>query len=182
MWPLDPAVRPRADGSYDEELVRPKVWTKPISEIRVGDLVVSYGDTGRLQPGPVTRTMTNTSTHVLDFWGTGVTPGHAYYCADGRFKGQHVPLLDILRTDGAVMRDTGKMYRAATNCEVGSIGDRMIHAEASAQKQDGTWTHKTHGQIRFGTRISTPDGKKSMSVMEIAERQGWSPPLLAWLA
>ena len=150
----------RADGSYDQDLVLSKVWYKQQDRIAAGDLVVSYDKQGRLQPGPVTRTMQNNATHILDFWGTGVTPGHAYYCADGKFKGQHVPLMDILR--------------AATNCDVGSIGDRTIHAEASVKKPDGTWTPKKRGQSRFGTRISTPDGKKSVSVMEIAERQGWS--------
>ncbi len=174
MWPRDPSIKPRADGSYDEELVLSKVWHKPISEIAVGDIIVAYDKQGRLQPDRVTRTMQNNATHILDFWGTGVTPGHACYCADGPFKGEHAPIMDILRTDTAMMRTDGTMFRATTNCEVGSIGDRMIHAEASAQKPDGSWTPKKRGQIRFGTRISTPDGKKSVSVMEIAERKGWS--------
>ena len=174
MWPLDPSIKPRADGSYDEELVQSKVWYKQQDQIAVGDVVVSYDKLGRMQPGDVTRTMTNIATHILDFWGTGVTPGHAYNCADGPLKGDHAPLMDILRMDGALTRIDGTTYRAATNCDVGTIGDRMIHAEATMQKPDGSWTPKKRGQIRFGTRISTPDGKKSISVMEIAERQGWS--------
>lgn len=174
MWPRDPSIKPRLDGSYDEELVLSKVWHKPISEIAVGDIIVAYDKQGRLQPDRVTRTMQNNATHILDFWGTGVTPGHACYCADGPFKGEHAPIMDILRTDTAMMRTDGTMFRAATNCEVGSIGDRMVHAEASVQKTDGSWTPKKRGQIRFGTRISTPDGKQSVSVMEIAEQKGWS--------
>ena len=126
MWPLDPSIKPCADGSYDEAFVLSKVWEKPISDIRVGDVVVSYDDQGRIKPGTVTRTMTNKVTHIFDFWGTGVTSGHAYYCAAGKFSDKHVPLMDILRTDGAIMRADGTMVRAATNCEVGSIGDRLI--------------------------------------------------------
>ncbi|MEP0659664.1 MAG: hypothetical protein ABJC87_10505 [Roseobacter sp.] len=139
MWPRDPSIKPRLDGSYDEELVLSKVWHKPISEIAVGDIIVAYDKQGRLQPDRVTRTMQNNATHILDFWGTGVTPGHACYCADGPFKGEHAPIMDILRTDTAMMRTDGTMFRATTNCEVGSIGDRMIHAEASVQKPDGSW-------------------------------------------
>ncbi|WP_415404108.1 hypothetical protein [Tateyamaria sp. SN3-11] len=173
MWPLDPSIKPRPDGSYDEDLVQSNVWYKRQDQMQVGDVVVSYDKLGRLQPGDVTRTMTNIATHILDFWGTGVTPGHAYNCADGPLKGSFAPIMDILRMDGALMRIGGTMFRAATNCDVGSIGDRMIHAEANMQNPDGSWTPKKRGQIRFGTRISTPDGKKSISVMEIAERQGW---------
>ncbi|WP_299593574.1 hypothetical protein [uncultured Tateyamaria sp.] len=172
MWPLDPSVKPHADGTYDEQLVLSKVWEKPISEIRVGDLVVSYDYEGRIKPGPVTRTMTNTATHLLDFWDTGVTPGHACYCADGKFKGQHVPLMDILRADGAIMRADGTMIRAATNCKVGSIGDVMIHASATMQKPDGTWTEPKPGKVRFGTRIILQDGKHT-SFMEVAANEGW---------
>lgn len=172
MWPLDPSIKPLADGSYDEELVQSKVWTKPISEICVGDLVVSYDDEGHIKPGSVTRTMTNTATHLLDFWGTGVTPGHAYYCADGEFKSQHVPLVDILRTDGAIMRSDGTMVRASTNCEVGSIGDMMIHASATMRKPDGSWTARKRGKVRFGTRVILPDGRH-ISLMEMAASEGW---------
>ena len=107
MWPLDPSITPCVDGSYDERLVLSKVWHKPISEIAVGDIVVAFDKQGRLQPDRVTRTMQNHATHILNFWGTGVTPGHACYCADGPFKGEHVPIMDILRTDAAMMR-TGR--------------------------------------------------------------------------
>lgn len=172
MWPLDPSTKARADGTYDEELVLSKVWKKPISEIKVGDIVVSYDDKGRIAPSPVTRTMQNNATHILDFWDTGVTPGHAYLCGDGKLKGQHVPLMDILRTDGAIVRDDGTLLRAATNYEVGSLGDRMIHATARVRKSDGTWTEQKRGMVRFGTRIILPDGRY-MSFMEMAQSKGW---------
>lgn len=172
MWPVDKTIKPSVDGIYDEQHVLSKVWVKPISDILVGDLVVSYDDKGRIKPAPVTRTMTNTATHLLDFWNTGVTPGHAYYCADGKFKDQHVPLMDILRTDGAIMLADGTMIRAATNCKVGSMGDMMIHASATLQNPDGTWTEPKPGKVRFGTRIILPDGRH-MSFMEMAASEGW---------
>lgn len=173
MWPLDPSIKPRPDGSYDEELVLSKVWYKQQNQMQVNDWVVSHDKLGRMQPGRVSRTMTNTATHILDFWGTGVTPGHAYYCADGPFKDGYAPIMDVLRTDSVLKRSDGTTFRAATNCDVGSIGDRMIHAAATFQKPDGSWTEPKPGQIRFGTRISTPDGKKSTSVMDIVKSRGW---------
>ena len=172
MWPLDPSIKPRADGSYDEAFVLSKVWEKPISEIKVGDIVVAYDDKGRLGPKRVLRTMENRATHILDFWGTGTTPGHAYHCADGPNKGGHAPIMDILRMDGAIMRADGTMIRAATNCKVGSMGDMMIHASATLQKPDGTWTEPKAGKVRFGTRIILPDGRH-MSFMEMAASEGW---------
>lgn len=172
MWPLDPSIKPCADGSYDEAFVLSKVWEKPIVEIAIGDLVVSYDAKGRLAPKPVTRTMENFSTHILDFWGTGVTPGHAYFCSDGKFKDQHVPLMDILRTDGAIMRTDGTVIRAATNCEVGSLGDLMVHAAATLQKPDGSWTPQNAGKVRFGTRIILPNGRHT-SFLEMAQDEGW---------
>jgi outer membrane lipoprotein SlyB len=74
MWPLDPSIKPRADGSYDEAFVLSKVWEKPISEIKVGDIVVAYDDKGRLGPKRVLHIVENRATHILDFWGTGTTP------------------------------------------------------------------------------------------------------------
>lgn len=172
MWPLDPSIKPRADGSYDEAFVLSKVWEKPISEIKVGDIVVAYDNKGRLGPKHVLRTMENRATHILDFWGTGTTPGHAYHCADGPNKGGHAPIMDILRMDGAIMRADGTMIRAATNCKVGSMGDMMIHASATLQKPDGTRTEPKAGKVRFGTRIILPDDRH-MSFMEMAASEGW---------
>ena len=172
MWPLDPSIKPRLDGSYDEELVLSKVWYKRQDQMQAGDIVVSPDKWGRLQPGRVTRTMTNIATHILDFWGTGVTPGHAYNCADGPLKGGFAPIMDILRMDGALMRSDGTMFRSTTNCDVGSMGDMMIHASATLQKRDGTWTEPKSGKMRFGTRIILPDGRDT-SLMELAHEEGW---------
>ncbi|MEP2781434.1 MAG: hypothetical protein ABJP33_03290 [Pseudoruegeria sp.] len=57
MWRLGPSVKPRADGTYEERPLLSKVWEKPICEIKVRDLVISYDDKGPIKPCPVTRTM-----------------------------------------------------------------------------------------------------------------------------
>ncbi len=121
--------------------------TKPIAAIRPGDTVLSPDKTGTLVPARVTRTFVNDVAHVLDFHGTGVTPGHAFLCGAGRFQGRHVPLLDILRDDGAVVRQDGSLMRASTGCAVGSDGDRRIEVMAA----DGAT-----GWVRAGTR--PPEG------------------------
>jgi hypothetical protein len=76
---------------------------KPIEQVEAGDIVVSYDKDGTLKPGRVKRTMTNRAKQILDVHGLMVTPGHATLCGDGRFDGQHVPILDILRSDGALV-------------------------------------------------------------------------------
>lgn len=84
--------------------------------IRPGDAVLSYAADGALTPARVARVFVNEAECVLDFHGTGVTPGHAFLCAGGRFAGRHVPLIDILRDDGAIMRQgtTGPSIATAT--------------------------------------------------------------------
>lgn len=175
MWPLDPEFAPDPSNpykQYDQDAVRPKIWKKPIEQVKVGDYVVSFDKNGNMLPGYVPRTMQNNATNVLDFWGTGVTPGHACYCADGQFKGDHAPIMDILRTDTAMMRTDGTMFRASTNCTVGTMGDMMIHAAATVQKPDGSWTEPKPGKVRFGTRVILPDGR-DVSLMELAHEEGW---------
>ncbi|MFN7598015.1 MAG: hypothetical protein ACK5PT_14960, partial [Cereibacter sp.] len=100
--------------------------TKPIAAIRPGDMVLSPDKTGTLVPARVTRTFVNDAAHVPDFHGTGVTPGHVFLCGAGRFQGRHVPLIDILRNDGAVVRQDGSLMRASTGCAVGSDADRRM--------------------------------------------------------
>jgi len=131
--------------------------TKPIAAVRPGDMVLSHDKRGKLLPRRVTRTFVNDVAHVLDFHGTGVTPGHAFLCGAGRFQGRHVPLLDILRDDGAVVRQDGSLMRAATGCAVGSDGDRRIEVAAA----DGAT-----GWVRAATRL--PCGA---TVAEVIARQ-----------
>lgn len=103
--------------------------------VRPGDMVLSPDKTGALVPARLTRTFVNDVAHVPDFHGTGVTPGHVFLCGAGRFRGRHVPLIDILRDDGAVVRQDGSLMRASTGgCVVGSDGDRLIGVVAA----DGT--------------------------------------------
>jgi hypothetical protein len=104
--------------------------TKPIAAVRPGDMVLSPDKTGTLVPARVTRTFVNDVAHVLDFHGTGVTPGHAFLCGAGRFQGRHVPLLDILRDDGAVVRQDGSLMRASTGCAVSSAADALVWGSA----------------------------------------------------
>ncbi|MCA3526215.1 MAG: hypothetical protein INF46_09345 [Rhodobacter sp.] len=105
--------------------------TKPVAAIRPGDMVLSPDKTGTLVPARVTRTFVNDVAHVLDFHGTGVTSGHVFLRGAGRFKGRHVPLIDILRDDGAVVRQDGSLMRGATGCAVGSDGDRLNEVVAA---------------------------------------------------
>lgn len=158
MWPLDPSIKPRVDGTYDEQIVLSKAWEKPINKVQESDFVLSYDAYGNLKPGIVVRTMENHVQHVLNFWGTGVTPGHAYLCAEGQFVGQHVPLIDILRTDGAVQLDSGKFIRAATGYEVGSFEDQMVHVIIGEKQANGLVKPQEHAQLRLGTRILLDDG------------------------
>lgn len=171
MWPTDPHHKIHLDGSYDEDLVLSKAWTKPIEEIEAGDLIVSYDDKGRIQPGRVTRTMQNRATHILDFWGTGVTPGHAYLCGDGKFKGQHVPIMDILRTDGAIVRADGTLIRAATGCEVGSPGDQLVYVVLGDKQPNGMIKTREQGQLRAGTRVIL-ENDRHYSLLELIVSNG----------
>ena len=99
---------------------------------------------------------------MLDFHGTGVTPGHVFLCGAGRFAGRHLPLIDILRDDGAVVRLDGSLMRASTGCAVGSDGDRLIEVVAA----DGT-----RGRLRAGTRVAGETGEVTVSAL-IAQAGG----------
>lgn len=144
---------------------------KPIEQIEAGDIVVSYDKDGNLKPGRVKRTMTNRSKQILDVHGLMVTPGHATLCGDGRFNGQHVPILDILRSDGALVREDGTKIRAGTGCRLGTMGDRMMTAIIGEQRPDGLVRIAEVGQIRAGTRFITEDGE-DVSVLDMILKSG----------
>lgn len=171
MWPLDPSIKPRADGTYDEELVLSHTWKKQIDQVAVGDIVVSYDAKGNLTPNPVVRTFQNDADLVLDFFGTGVTPGHVTFCGEGGFAGQHIPIIDILRSDGAIARSDGTLVRAATGCEVGSEGDRFVVTIIGEAMSGGKFQVKESGQIRLGTRVRTNTGL-DISVLELIQENG----------
>ena len=132
---------------------------KPIEAVRPDDWVMSFDRDGNKVPGRVKRTFRNEAKIVLDFHGTFVTPGHVYYCAGGTFEGQFVPLLDILRDDGIVQHEDGRLIRAATGCEVGSDDDRQFWAFLVSEEADGTERVRGKCQLRFGSRFMLPDGR-----------------------
>jgi hypothetical protein len=144
---------------------------KPIEQIEAGDIVVSYDKDGNLKPGRVKRTMVNRSKQILDVHGLMVTPGHVTLCGDGRFNGQHVPILDILRSDGALVLEDGSKMRAGTGCRLGTIGDRMIKAIIGEQQPDGLVRVAEVGQIRAGTRFIRENGE-DVSVLDMILMSG----------
>lgn len=163
MWPED--VKPNVNGLYDEKEVLAKVWKKPIEQITADDDVLSYDKDGNLKPGKVTRTFQNKAKHILDFHGLMMTPGHATFCAEGKFKDQHVPIIDILRSDGCIQKSDGTIIRAATNCPINSAGDRFIWA-VTGETKDGVTKVADKGKIRLGTRYITPEGN-DVSVLDM---------------
>lgn len=142
-----------------------------IEEIRVGDLVTSYDKDGALRQGYVSKTFSRNVSIILDFHGLLVTPGHATLCVDGAFKYQHVALLDILRTDGAVAREDGQIVRASTGCIVGSLGDQLVEACTYRAHTNGRQQIAERSKLRFGTRFITEEGL-DVRLMDIVEAVG----------
>ncbi|EEX10755.1 conserved hypothetical protein [Ruegeria lacuscaerulensis ITI-1157] len=174
MWPLDPDLKPGPDGIYDQDEVRAQVWKKPIEQIQVGDLVVSFDDDGNLVPGPVTRTFQNNAKILLDFHGTRVTPGHVYYRPDSKKSYKYETLIDVLRDDGVIQKQDGTLIRAATNVPVDSPRDAFVRAVASKRKADGAFEQTDEGRIRLGTRFLVGTGKerKSWAVADLIAQNG----------
>ncbi|NJO34399.1 MAG: hypothetical protein HC869_16005, partial [Rhodospirillales bacterium] len=110
--------------------------TKQIQDILPGDIVLSYDASGTLVPGRVTRTFRNEVSHLLDVHGLKVTPGHATLCGDGMFKGRHVPIIDILLSDGALVRADGTLIRMAIDAPVGSVADAFVKVAVAATPED----------------------------------------------
>jgi hypothetical protein len=158
MWPLDPDIRPDANGLYDEAKMLALVWQKPIEQITPDDWVVSFDKAGHLKPGKVTRTFNNEAKIILDFFGTGVTPGHVYYRPDSKRRHKFEPLIDILRDDGVIQKSDGTLIRAATNCEVGSEDDRELWAFTVDEDKDGNERIRDKKKLRLGTRWMLPNG------------------------
>jgi hypothetical protein len=133
---------------------------KDIQNIISSDLIAAYDFEGNIYPGRVTAVFRNSVFHILDFHGTGVTPGHAYFCAGGKFAGHHVPIMDILRTDGAVMRADGSLMRASTGEDVGSEEDRLLEVFTGDKLSDGSFVVSTSGTLRAGMRVRLQDGRE----------------------
>lgn len=144
---------------------------KPIEEIRRGDWVTSYDKDGNLVPGRVSDVHQSTAAHILDVHGLMVTPGHVTLCGDGAFSGQHVAMIDILRSDGALVKKDGSKVRAGTNCALGSSGDQFIWAVTGEKTDNGGLRVQQKGQIRLGTRVILSDGR-DVSVMDLIAASG----------
>lgn len=115
-------------------------------------MVLSPDKTGTLVPARVTRTFVNDVAHVPDFHGTGVTPGHVFLCGAGRFQGRHVPLIEILRDDGAVVRQDGSLMRASTGCVAGSGSETIRKARCG---------------VRFSPRMHAPSARSLNSLLNL---------------
>ena len=142
---------------------------KPIEQIIKGDLVMSYDDDGKLVTGEVNKTFVNEVEHIIDVFGLKMTPGHVTYCADGKFAGQHVTMLDILRSDGAIMRGDGTKVRAATDCVVGSEGDQFVHVVTGRMEKNGKLEMWDQGAVRAGTRFILENGNE-ITLLDILKR------------
>lgn len=131
---------------------------KPIEDIRPGDWVLSFDEIDKPAPGRVKRTMENESKHILDFFGTFVTPGHVYRVVDGPSRGKYLPLIECLRSDAAVMLEDGSRKRASTGCEMGSALDRLVWAVMGEVIYGGEVRIAAKAQLRTGLRLVTNDG------------------------
>ena len=131
---------------------------KPIEDITPDDWVMSFDEAGKKVPGRVTRTFQNEAKIILNFHGVGVTPGHVYYCAGGKYAGKFATLIDIIRDDGVVQHEDGHKIRAATGFVVGSYEDTEIWAFTTYDDADGTQRVKAKRKLRLGTRFLRSDG------------------------
>jgi hypothetical protein len=146
--------------------------SKPIEELIPGDVVQSYDAFGRLVPGRVTRTFRNAVSHILDVHGLKVTPGHATLCGEGLFKGRHVPIIDILLSDGALVRADGTLMRMAINAPVGSVADAFVKVACALTSGDMQADTLTDGEMRVGTLLFDRDGAP-VSVLDCLLADGY---------
>lgn len=177
MWPLDPEFAPDPNNpykQYDQDAVRAKIWKKPISQMKVGDWVVSFDEHDNLIPGYVPRTMTNDAKILLNFFGTRVTPGHVYLRADSKKSYKFETLIDILRDDGVIKHQDGTLIRAATHVPVGDPRDGFVRAVTGTRQANGSLDPKDQGRIRLGTCFIVGEGKsrKSLAVADLIEHGG----------
>lgn len=133
--------------------------TRSIELVKPDDAVVCYDKNGELQKALVGRVFASKIKQILDFWGTGVTPGHAYFCADGKARGQHIILLDILRQDAAVQKVDGSLMRASTGADVEGPLDGFVQAVTGEVGPDGQLQILNSKSIRHGTRVILDDGR-----------------------
>ncbi len=144
---------------------------KAIEDVCIGDVVVSYDDQGRLRPGKVTDTIRNRKKLILDFHGLMVTPGHVVLCADGANAGLRVPMIDVLKSDSALVREDGSLVRAATGEPVGSIADEFVKCVFVRLSDPHSKSSFYEGEMRVGTRLLKSDGS-CVSVLDCIRSEG----------
>jgi hypothetical protein len=168
---------------------------KPIEDIRVGDLVMSFdpsADQGRgaLVPKPVSRTFQNITRSIIDLRGLHMTPGHVCLTDDGRFE----TIAEILLRDGILVEADGTRIRARTGAKVGSMEDtpvliaypdektgKEIFVRARAgipcrlvRERDGTMRHRSLAlMLRAYHQTLTPDGLIQSPDGSLGEATDW---------
>jgi len=156
MWPHQKIPDPNAfhvDASY-----RPEIWQKPIEDIAEGDLVISFDKNGDLCPSKVKRLFNKDAKVILDFFGTGVTPGHVYYRADTHEEHKFQTLIDIIRDDGVIETTDGILIRASTGLLIDDPRDASVQAITGEVLDNGAVAVRERGKLRLGTRFITDDG------------------------
>ena len=153
MWPLDIGT-----AATHESDVLSHIWHKPIEDIEVGDWVVSFDTEGNLKPSRVSRLFRNDAKIILDFFGTGVTPGHVYLRADGSGRNRFETLIDILRDDGVIETVDKTCIRAATGLSLDDPRDAFVQCVTGEVIDDGAIAIRECGQLRLGTRFITENG------------------------
>ncbi|PCH79897.1 MAG: hypothetical protein COB90_10290 [Hyphomicrobiales bacterium] len=145
---------------------------KPIEMITPDDWVVSYNENGTLVPGRVSKTFRHQARHILDVFGLMVTPGHITLCGDGPLMDKHVPIIDILRTDGALVLRDGTKIRACTGIALGAFEDKLIWAITGNRIGRVGTRVRDKGQIRLGTRFINKEGVEICVADLISESGG----------
>jgi hypothetical protein len=144
---------------------------KAIEEVSVGDMVLSYDSGGHLVPSRVSRIFSKDVAHLLDVHGLKVTPGHVTLCGDGRFADRHVPIIDILLSDGALVKEDGSLVRMAINKPVGSLEDQIVKLAYAITSEDAQSGNLQTGEIRVGTLLFDKDGE-AVSILDCIRAEG----------
>jgi hypothetical protein len=144
--------------------------TRPIEQISVGDLVQSYNEEGLVE-ARVTDIFKSEVAHLIDVHGLQVTPGHVTLCGGGRFAGKHVPIIDILLSDGALVRENGDPVRIAINKLVGSMEDHFVQISYAVDAEAVRSGSLKSGKIRVGTLLFDRDCEP-VSVLDCIKAEG----------
>lgn len=158
VWPREYVTEFEESNSVDGD--KRKTFQVPIEKIAPGDVVVSFDAIGNLVPRKVTRTFRKEVKTILDFFGTGVTPGHVYYRSDSKKSYKFETLIDVLRDDGVIQNVEGVDIRAATGLPTSDARDGFVWA-VTGQLSEGSGSVAVveQARIRRGTRIITDDGR-----------------------